>query len=232
MKTFLRAPERMVAGWLSVLILATMVLWGCSAPKPVAQSQLDASNIRRIVVFPFKNMYAVYGDNVSFTCPICGNSFIIAEVAEGGEWTVTDSFLSALNERKGFQLITPDAAYDIQSSFMDTSSTQSDLDLMVKVGKNFQADALIMGRVYRYQERIGTKLAADTPASVAFDVLLLEADSGRLLWEGHFKETQKSLSENLYNFRKFFKRGGKWLTAAELTDIGVEEVLKTFPKPQ
>ena len=86
-----------------------------------------------------------------------------------------------------------------------------------------------MGRVFRYRERVGTAFSVETPASVAFDLLLIRASDGRLLWVGRFNETQKSLFENLFRLRVFIKRGARWLTADELADFGLAQVLESFP---
>jgi hypothetical protein len=78
---------------------------------------------------------------------------------------------------------------------------------------------------------VGGKFSVDLPASVTFDMILINVADRRLLWEGHFNETQKSLFENLFDFGTFWKRKGKWLTVRELADTGLEKVLQTFPAP-
>jgi len=35
--------------------------------------------------------------------------------------------------------------------------------------------------------------------------------------------------EDILQIASFYKRGGRWLTAKELTEEGVSEMLKTFP---
>jgi hypothetical protein len=93
------------------------------------------------------------------------------------------------------------------------------------VAKQLKADAALMGYVSMYQERVGSRLGADPAASVGFDVKMVAAD-GRVLWIGQYYERQRPLTED---FVGFVKRYGVFVTAEELAEYGVEEVLKEFP---
>lgn len=88
-----------------------------------------------------------------------------------------------------------------------------------------EADAVIFGSVYRFQERIGTKYAASHPASVSFDLALYVAANDEVVWKGSFDETQESLSSNLFNWWMFWKAGPYWFTARELAGLGVDKLL-------
>ncbi|MCK7507368.1 MAG: hypothetical protein MZV70_27215 [Desulfobacterales bacterium] len=87
---------------------------------------------------------------------------------------------------------------------------------------------LAVGYVYRYRERVGYDYSAERPASVAFEIHLISAKDGSTLWRGIFDKTQKSLMEDVFQVSSFFKGGAKWLTARELTKLGVDEVFSTF----
>jgi hypothetical protein len=67
------------------------------------------------------------------------------------------------------------------------------------------------------------------PASIAFDYKLLEAGSGRTLCSGVFDETQQALSENIFDFARFTKRGLKWITGEALAREGLEQRLSNCP---
>jgi hypothetical protein len=58
---------------------------------------------------------------------------------------------------------------------------------------------------------------------------LLRVSDGASLWSGTYDKTQHSLMENLYEATIFFRGGGKWITAKELSTVGVKSLLKTFP---
>ncbi|NIM98574.1 MAG: hypothetical protein GTO24_10985 [candidate division Zixibacteria bacterium] len=72
-------------------------------------------------------------------------------------------------------------------------------------------------------------MGAESPASVAFAVYLIDVASGKLLWTGKFSETQRTLSDNVLDTWAFVKKGAKWLSADELASYGVKEVLKKSP---
>jgi hypothetical protein len=107
----------------------------------------------------------------------------------------------------------------------------SQLELLVKVGREFEADGVLVSFIYRFKERRGTRYAVERPASVAFSLFLIQVPEGRIVWERHFDETQRSLNEDLFAFGTFLKRGGRWITASEMATSGLSELLETFPKP-
>jgi hypothetical protein len=50
-----------------------------------------------------------------------------------------------------------------------------------------------------------------------------------IIWRGIFDKTQKSLMEDLFQISSFFRGGGKWLTAEQLSKQGMDEIFKKFP---
>jgi hypothetical protein len=93
------------------------------------------------------------------------------------------------------------------------------------LAKKLKADAALIGYVSMYQERVGSRLGANPAASVGFEVKVVAVD-GRVLWIGHYYERQRPLTED---FVGFVKRYGMFVTAEELAEYGVEEILKEFP---
>jgi hypothetical protein len=82
--------------------------------------------------------------------------------------------------------------------------------------------------VYRYEGRVGGNLGVDKPAGVGFHMHLMENNVLKRVFT--FDEDQQSLSENIFNIGKFFRRGAKWLTAEELSrdavNQGLDEILE------
>jgi hypothetical protein len=83
-----------------------------------------------------------------------------------------------------------------------------------------------VGLLNRYQERGGSSRTVASPASVAFSVFLVNAQTGKLVWESSYSKTQTSLSDNLFDAPMFFKQGMKWLTAEELARYGAQKGLQ------
>lgn len=90
-------------------------------------------------------------------------------------------------------------------------------------------DAVLTGVITRYDDRHGTALAVDKPASVAYEAFLISTRDGEILWRARFDETQRPLLDNLLLADRFFKGGGVWQTNDTLARIGLERVVKTFP---
>jgi hypothetical protein len=64
---------------------------------------------------------------------------------------------------------------------------------------------------------------------VGFDVHLIRLRDEKIVWIGRFNETQRPLSENLLQIGSFFRRKASWLTAEELSSVGMDEMLKKLP---
>lgn len=80
--------------------------------------------------------------------------------------------------------------------------------------------------VYRYQERQGGNFSVNRPASVGFHAHLFEG--GAIVGTSVFDETQQPLSENLFRFFTFLRRGARWITVEELAREGVHKAVDTF----
>jgi hypothetical protein len=97
------------------------------------------------------------------------------------------------------------------------------------VGQALEVDGVVAGYVSCFRERVGYKYSAEKPASVTFGVYLIRVSDGEMVWGNIYDKTQQSLSENVLQASTFFSRGLKWVTAQELAEDGVDEMLKTFP---
>jgi len=104
--------------------------------------------------------------------------------------------------------------------------------LLIKSGRELGADAVLYGYVFRFRERKGFAYGTDKAASVAFAMHLINVRDGSLLWKGIFDKTQTTLMEDIFQILSFYKERGRWVTARELTEEGVSEILKTFPDGQ
>ena len=97
------------------------------------------------------------------------------------------------------------------------------------LGHKLQVDAVLLGWIFHYDERIGNAWGVEQPASVAFAAFLFDGRNGNILWHTGFDETQKALSEDAFQLFSFIRRGGKWITARQLASEGVGRVFVTFP---
>lgn len=212
------------------LITIVFVFFACKTDIIVPETTSAPTNIKNLLILPFKDMSAVYGENLSVRCPLCGNIFTTGNVAPEADNILTEHLISLINKQKDFKLIPPAQAQGVLASLLSkTGKSLSERKLIVETGRALKADGVMVGYIYRFRERLGNRYSVDLPASVAFDLHLVRVADGSILWVGHFDETQRSLSEDLFQLGTFLKRKGTWITAKELALSGLENVLQACP---
>jgi hypothetical protein len=204
-----------------VVATAPYTLQAQEETKPVEKAVI------RLAVIPFQ---AVMPEDASSTvrCLICGSVNSSGSIVPGAEKIVEEIFTDKLRGLKDAEMIPSEKAAGVYQRISADSLKQPLLQIMQKVGNELHADVLAVGYVYRYRERLGYEYSTERPASVAFEIHLISVKDGSTLWRGIFDKTQKSLMEDIFQASSFFKGGAKWVTARELTKLGVDEVFKTF----
>ncbi|SLM49635.1 conserved protein of unknown function [Nitrospira japonica] len=140
---------------------------------------------------------------------------------------ITQLFWVRLRNLKGVTILSPAPSSGSKTSTHQAGDLpqvlpeQAAADAAKKVG----ADAAVVGQVSVYQERVGSRLGANPPASVGFEIKAVAAD-GHVLWAGNYFERQKPMTED---FSGFIHHGWGFVTVDELTRYGVEELMKVFP---
>lgn len=186
----------------------------------VTSPRFQEYSIKKIAVLPFQTQSILPDGKISEVPP----------VVEGSDQLLTQIFVERLRATGRYQIIPQEqveAALKIaRAGGSETMTTR----LAQKVGQALGADVVITGRVQAFAERKGGSLGSQRPASVGFVVEMINVGDGQILWSSQYYETQKALSEDLNTLPLFLKRGGKWLTAQELAEYGVDEMIKTLPK--
>jgi curli biogenesis system outer membrane secretion channel CsgG len=85
------------------------------------------------------------------------------------------------------------------------------------------ANLAVLGAVLRYVEREGTALAAQSPASVAYQVALVRVPDGTVVATDQFDYTQQPLTANLLDLPRFVQGGGRWMTRREILEGALGE---------
>jgi hypothetical protein len=101
----------------------------------------------------------------------------------------------------------------------------SDAARLRQIGEMVFADAIMVGRVQRFRERVGDDWGVKSPASVAFVLDLIDVRRGDVIWSARFDETQKPLSENIFGLGDISQRGVRWLSAEQLMMDGVKKAV-------
>jgi hypothetical protein len=218
---------------LKVFLLTSMVFFSaCGGDTIVKGNPPNLTGIEKILILPFTDMASVYGEGANGRCPVCGKVFTTGEVAGGAAAMLTEHLFDLLKDRKDIELIPSSQAQGVMSKLLAGSNkTVQERDLQLEIGRALNADAIFIGYIYRFRERVGNEYSVDSPASVAFDLHLIRVEDGRVLWSAHFDETQQPLSDDLFRLGLFLKRKAKWITAKDMAISGLKDMLKDFSAP-
>ncbi len=215
---------------LTVLCVVLPVLTGCASSAPVRTVQAGKEPFvpRKLAVVSFEKLTSGDASRMA-RCPVCGTVFHTCDLARNADLAVQELFVGKLEQSGRFSIIPPyqsDAVYQRVKGEHARATVAQQLQM---TGKALEADGVVAGYVSCFRERVGYKYSAERPASVTFGVYLIRTSDGELAWGNIFDKTQQSLLENVLQASTFFSRGLQWVTAAELAEEGVEEILKTFP---
>jgi hypothetical protein len=213
-----------IAGFFLVTFLTLSV-----TAQAVEKNAKTAKPSVRVAVISFQPLIPGEGQGNTVICPLCGIGSSSGKILKGSEKVVEEVFIDKLHELKEVELISPDKVQGVYKRIASESLKEPLLNILKKVGKELGADVLAVGYVYRYTEREGYNYSVKHPASVFFEIHLIKTIDGSIIWRGLFDKTQKSLMEDVFQISSFIKGGGKWVTARQLTEQGMNEIFKTFP---
>ena len=181
--------------------------------------------IENIVVVGFKGAISEGEDLGLFRCPICGATFMAEPVSEAVAKEMSVDLFNYLKKVGKYSIIPPRQAKGAWSTILSKGVTKGVVEMLQETGKSFSSDAVFLGYIYRWRERVGKKYGVTSAASIAFDLHLISTENASILWKGSFNKTQLSLSENLLDLSTFIRSRGTWLTARELAQIGLEKLI-------
>ncbi len=218
--------KRWKENWIVLaLLLLVIFLGGCSGEEkhPVSLSSSVYSN--KLVVLPYM---AVKAKGSIATCPICGKNNPAGPISPEAENVLTDMLITGL-ERRGFVIVPMEKVREALIQMGEESARKKPIETAKILAKRFKTKLVVAGAVFEYKNREGSSIGVEKPAVVSFSLHLIEAKSGRILWEDKYYESQKALSEDITNIGKFLKRSGKWVTARRIAYDGMNKLLDDFP---
>ncbi len=180
------------------------------------------------MVLPFIDMAKIFGARGGVRNPVTAKVFFTGEVAEDAAGSMTNELYRHIGQERGVKWGTyVDRSLD--PKHVSQGPVISHLDQLRSIGRQENADTVLTGYLYVFRDKTGGSYGVEKPAQVAFEMVLIRVDNGRIVWQRSFKETQKSLSEDLTKLGTFFKRGGRWISAHEMGAAALKEMLKTLP---
>ncbi len=230
--------------WATVFVGVTLfVTAGCSGDKVTTKSSSELSRyqIKTVALVPFTSLATPQvrdqGDPFLSTPQGVRRSDISVAVPSGVELPprqtvtvpgfaaekVTQLFWSRLRTREGVTVSSPSESAKAAAATTDVAKMTPEM-VGATLAKQLKTDAALIGQVLVFQERVGSRLGASPPAAVGFEVKAVAAD-GQVLWVGNYYERQRPMIED---FMGFIHRWA-FVTAEELAQYGVDEILKEFP---
>ena len=215
---------------LTAIMMLTFFNPGCQHTREGAfyEKKMTAP-IEKIVLLGFKPAMPQGRSPAMVRSPLSGAVFMAESVPRDVAARMTENLFERILGYGDYDVIGPSQAKGVFENLVSLYSGVSDRKIFGEIGAAFAADAVLVGFIYRWQEREGKNYSVRRPASVAFDLYLLEPKDGAVLWGAKFEKTQQSLSENIFDFSTFLKGKGKWMTAAGLADLGLNEMLNESP---
>lgn len=214
---------------IGIVVVVTPVL-GSDA---LADEKMPEIHFKRIAVAPFlvghrqPNMDESLDDTLS--CPI---NQICAEdpsIEPNAGIMLQRLVYSTLKRRFDQHVVPMDQVQAAYTGMRLDGAKDSPRTLARRMGERLSADLMLVGTVWRYRELGAIEDLPDRPASVAFVLYLVEAESGRRLWRGIFDMAQEMVLRDMARFSDRIRMGLKWLSADELARHGVKEVFRPFP---
>ncbi len=204
-----------------ILLLTVFLLTACTTKDVKVKTLADIPQFKRVAVLPFDvSDCQSCGDSFP-TCRPVGNRIICDKINSNIGYDLALSLAREIAIYGKYEVVEPQAAARIMPYVGQVP--------MKEIGQRLGVDVLVFGNVKRFQERIGGPMTAKRPASVYFEVSMIDARNGQKVWYAIFDRTQKSLSDDITNIRNFVRGGGKWLTAREFAEIGIAETIEQFP---
>ena len=185
-----------------------------------------------VVILPFFVERIEHPSREVMVCPLCKGIYRYGEVFPGSQNILTRLLYGMIEGLNRFKVLPLEKVEEVLSPSVKEQFEKRPLPSAIQIGKGLNVDFILVGYLFRFEERIGSSVGAEKPASVAFDLHLYRLKDEKMVWIAKFDETQRPLSENLFKIGSFFRRKARWLTAEELASVGLDEILKRLPGPK
>jgi hypothetical protein len=216
--------KKILGGWIGSFLLLAFTL---SFIIPWVQAKAEIKS--NLAILPFFIERIENPARGTVLCPLCKGVYQYGEVVPGSPYALTQILYARVEALEKFKILPLEKVEEILTPSAKKQFEEKPLPSTIKIGKELNVDFILVGYLFRFEERIGSRIGVEKPASVAFDLHLYRLRDGKMVWNGRFDETQQALSENLFKIGSFLRRKASWLTAEELASVGMDEMLERFP---
>ena len=213
----------------ALLLAAFTLLFSCAPVEKPLRTPTWVPD--QMAVLPFIYVPAEPGKGLSARSPLTGAVFSTGEEkAPPHAGTLLDEALAAeLAKVVDLKLIPAAQAGRVYLRLDQEQLGASARELVAETGRKLNAQAVLVGYFYRFEDRVGGPLAASRPAGLCLELALLRVRDQAVLWKNSFDERQRSLSEDILELDQFVEHGLRWLTIEEWAHIGMSRLLRRFP---
>lgn len=211
--------------------LVLIVASGCSTAPSSGQPLPILAKYQQVALVPFANAAALYGEGKQVRNPLTAKVFTTGVVPDEAPQVLTSILWKQLTAKTTTRIIPPEQSVGERAGLISEATAFSERRMVAELGRRQGANAILVGTLYRFRERLGLTYSADTPAAVTLDLQLMDVASGRVVWWRSFDEVQKPLSENLFKLGTFIKDKGRWLTATQMGARALDEMTTELTTP-
>jgi hypothetical protein len=165
-------------------------------------------------------------------CPICKAVSTKGEILPGSQKKITRLLQQKMEASETFDVLSLESVEGAVSYWEKGQFEERIIPTSIQIGKDLNVDFILVGFLFRFEERIGSSVGVEKPASVSIDLHLFRLKDGKVVWGARFDETQRPISEDLLKLGSFFRRKASWLKAEDLAGVGMDEMLKGLPGPK
>lgn len=223
-------PRRGSSASILILVCLLPLALGCAHTGGASDSKASLEGIGSILVIGFRPVILPDEQPGMVRNPLTDAIRHAEPVPQDVSDKLTYSLFDHLTRSGGYHFISPRDERSQSSTIDSPSRIRGDFDLYLRMGESLSADAFLAGYIWRWKERKGAEFAVEFPASVDFDLYLVRLDDKAIVWEYEYDKTQQSLAENFLDLKTFLRAKGTWLSAFELAELGLEQLVEAFPK--
>lgn len=173
-------------------------------------------------------MAAAHGHDQTVQGPLSGKIFVTGTVeAQAPQYLSSEASRLLARRIAPGSVIAAQDAVPILGGVHQPRQLVKRLSALQEMGRKYGADAVLIGFLYEFTERVGGNYGVEQPARVSFEINLVSVTTGRLVWQRRYTETQQTLNENLFELKKFIQRKGRWITAREMVTHAINEMFST-----
>jgi hypothetical protein len=223
-------PRRGSSASILILVCLLPLTLGCAHTGGAANSKAPLEGIGSILVIGFRPVILPDEQPGMVRNPLTDAIRYAEPVPQDVADKLTDGLFDHLNRSGGYHFISPRDARSQSSTIDSPFRIRGDFDLYLRIGESLSAEAFLAGYIWRWKDRKGAEFAVEFPASVDFDLYLIRLDDKAIVWKYEYDKTQQSLAENFLDLSTFLRAKGTWLSAFELAELGLEQLVEAFPK--